>query len=281
MAHEQIALLDEGFKANWAEKQFQDNHEDRCPVVMIYDCSGSMFMGEHPMIDELKRGHELLQDELVKDFVASARADISYIMYGADVAPPTMFATPAEVAEPGSSAELESVGVNPKFNQLNFEPMGATSTNAAILAAIDAIEERLKHYNKDGVSHYAPMIFLITDGWATDNDDPHPTEPGKTIQDYVVERLGEKISKHRWMFMPVYIPSGDKEWDMKTFETLNAYPSSPSKIPVPLAPGKMLKFFEWLSASVQTRSASRTDETVSFPASTGADSDFNWVMTGS
>jgi hypothetical protein len=211
MSHEQISLLDAGEKAQFAKLQFAENREPRCPVVMIYDCSGSMFMGDTPMMDMLKRGHEELQKELVNDPVASERADMSYITYGKEV------------------------------------------------------------------PHYSPMIFLLTDGANSDDDEMHPS--GVTMKQAAIQRLASKVAPNgNWLFMPVYISTGDPSIDAQIVESLSGYPMAPAPVPMPLTPGKMLEFFRWISASVQTRSASRTDETVNFPRPDTPGTGFDWAM---
>ncbi len=263
MAHEQIALLDANDKVEIARKQFVKNRDPHCPVVMIYDCSRSMFMGDYPMIDELKRGHELLQMELLEDVVASERADMSYIMYGTDVAPATMFATPGEC----DSATQEEA----KFNKLDFKDMGYTSTNKAILAAVDAIEERLKHYG-NSVPHYAPMIFLITDGQSNDDNDVYDTDV--TMRQAAISALRDRVAPNgKWTFIPIYISTGSEKYDAEIRESLSIYPTAPVP-PVALNPGNMIEFFKWVSESMQKRSASRTTESVTFPDASG------WVMPG-
>lgn len=264
MSHEQISLLDAGEKAQFAKLQFAENREPRCPVAMIYDCSGSMFMGDTPMMDMLKRGHEELQKELVNDPVASERADMSYITYGTEVTPPTMFATPGEADDDGV------------LSAIDFKNMGLTYTNTAILTAIDAVEERLSHYGKE-VPHYSPMIFLLTDGANSDDNEMHPT--GVTMKQAAIQRLASKVAPNgNWLFMPVYISTGDPSIDAQIVESLSGYPMAPAPVPMPLTPGKMLEFFRWISASVQTRSASRTDETVNFPRPDTPGTGFDWAM---
>ena len=264
MAHEQIALLDANDKVEIAQRQFVKNREPRCPVVMIYDCSHSMFMGDRPMIDELKRGHELLQVELLEDVVASERADMSYIMYGTEVAPPTMFATPGECDDATQEKD--------RFNKLDFQDMEFTSTNKAILAAIDAVEERLKHYG-NSVPHYAPMIFLITDGQSNDDNDMY--EPDVTMRQAAVNALRSRVAPiGKWTFMPIYISTGSASVDAEIRDSLSIYPVAPAPQPVALKPGSLMEFFRWVSASMQKRSASRTEEAVAFPDAS------SWVMPG-
>lgn len=179
MSHEQISLLDENYRYEVAEQQFRDNREPRCPVIMIYDCSRSMQGG---LMDEVKRGHELLQQELLEDSIASLRADMSYILYGSEVDPPSLFATALESA---------SMPEETRPSNLNFRDMLGTSTNTAILTAIDVVEERLKHYGNK-VPHYAPMIFLITDGESLDDNLPH--ESGKTMRQAAIEALEKRVA---------------------------------------------------------------------------------------
>lgn len=285
MSHEQISLnsdVIESLKEQFAEEQFADNPEPRCPVVLIYDCSTSMWgmNGDDPKMRELMRGHELLQDELVKDPVARERAEISYITYGTQVSEPTLFTTPGEINDI-QIAEADPTKDTTHYKYLNTQPvftdMVTTSTNQALLTAIETIEKRLEKYGSH--PHYAPMIFLVTDGMATDHNAPAPNG-NQTLLGYTINRLNEHIQrdeqgrpkKGSWVFLPVYIPTGDPQTDQKIKQSLSIYPSLPAPEAQPLEPGNILQFFKWISQSVQNRSNSRTEEALSFPSTS------EWLM---
>jgi uncharacterized protein YegL len=60
--------------------EFFDNPENRCPVVLLLDTSGSM-AGEP--IQELNRGVNLFRDEILRDAKASLRVEVAIVSFGA------------------------------------------------------------------------------------------------------------------------------------------------------------------------------------------------------
>jgi uncharacterized protein YegL len=58
---------------------FADNPENRCPVVLVLDTSGSM-AGQR--IQELNAGLQTLQTELAADALAAKRVEIAIVTFG-------------------------------------------------------------------------------------------------------------------------------------------------------------------------------------------------------
>jgi uncharacterized protein YegL len=58
--------------------EFFDNPENRCPVVLLLDTSGSM-TGEP--IQELNQGVALFRDNILKDARASLRVEVAIVSF--------------------------------------------------------------------------------------------------------------------------------------------------------------------------------------------------------
>lgn len=128
--------------------EFADNPENRCPVILLLDTSGSMY-GEP--INALNRGISTFKEDIIKDTQASLSVELAIITFGEKVQLAQDFITIDEFNPP----KLEATGVT---------PMGEAMEKALIL-----LESRKRTYKENGVGYYRPWIFLITDGAPTDN----------------------------------------------------------------------------------------------------------------
>jgi hypothetical protein len=59
--------------------EFAENPENRCPVLLLLDTSGSM---QGPPITELNEGLQLFRDELFADSLAAKRVEVSIVSFG-------------------------------------------------------------------------------------------------------------------------------------------------------------------------------------------------------
>src|SRR5437016_11815004 len=71
-------------EANFEQKPFGDvgfaeNPENRCPVILVLDNSGSM--GGNP-IQELNAGLQIFRDELFADSLAAKRVEVAIVTFG-------------------------------------------------------------------------------------------------------------------------------------------------------------------------------------------------------
>ncbi|NCO74196.1 MAG: VWA domain-containing protein [Cyanobacteria bacterium] len=128
--------------------EFADNPENRCPVILLLDTSGSMY-GEP--INALNRGISTFKEDVIKDTQASLSVELAIITFGDTVKLAQDFITVDEFNPP----KLEASGVT---------PMGEAMEKALIL-----LETRKRVYKENGIGYYRPWIFLITDGAPTDN----------------------------------------------------------------------------------------------------------------
>ena len=130
--------------------EFAENPEQRVPVVLLIDKSGSM--NGRP-IEELNNGIKILWDEINKDTLASKRAEISVIEFG-----------PVQTV-------LEFATISNSFAP-TFEASGVTPMGEAIVKGIASLQERKKQYSANGIAYYRPWLMLITDGAPTDDIEP-------------------------------------------------------------------------------------------------------------
>jgi uncharacterized protein YegL len=128
--------------------EFVENPENRCPVILLLDTSGSM---SGQPIQELNRGLAAFKQDVLKDSQASLSVEVAMITFGPIVKLIQDFVTVDQFTPP----TLEVDGIT---------PMGA-----AIEYALDFLESRKQTYKDNGILYYRPWVFLITDGAPTDS----------------------------------------------------------------------------------------------------------------
>lgn len=126
---------------------FADNPENRCPVVLLLDNSGSM--GGAP-IQQLNEGLQLFRDELFADSLAAKRVEVAIISFG-----------PVNVVTEFTTVQ--------NFYAPTLSVAGDTPMGAAIESGINLLTERKSVYKANKIGYYRPWIFLITDGSPTDS----------------------------------------------------------------------------------------------------------------
>ena len=108
---------------------------------------------------------------------------------------------------------------------------------------LDLLDQRKMCYKKTGVGYYQPILVVMSDGMP--NGDP------RTFHEQT-ERIRELVNKRRLTVIAVGI--GDRA-DMDTLGKI-----SMKNPPVRLNYLQFREFFAWLSASVDSVTASQTDE---------------------
>lgn len=213
--------------------EFSDNGDPRCPVVVVCDVSDSMAQvmpGEdRSPLEALNGGLDTLIKELHKDPLAKRRVEVSVVSFGTHVSPATEFATVENLILP------------------TLVPSGVTSMGGAVVAALDAIEERKRSYKSNGIQYYRPWILLITDGLPTDD-----------ISE-ATQRVKEAEDKKSIAFFAVGVEGAD-------MEILNKFGNREA---VGLSGLKFDELFQWLSASQTAVSASNPGDNVAFPSPAG------------
>lgn len=126
-----------------------DNTEQRTPLVLVLDCSGSM---TGPPIDQLNEGLKLLETELKSDVIAAKRVRVLVVRYGGY--------DQAEVAGDWCDAM--------DFTAPVLEAAGTTPTGRAIDLALTEVENEKQRFKAAGVAYTRPWLFLMSDGAPTD-----------------------------------------------------------------------------------------------------------------
>ncbi|MEH2073971.1 MAG: VWA domain-containing protein [Nostoc sp.] len=156
--------------------EFVENPENRCPVILLLDTSGSM---SGKRIQELNRGLAAFKEDVQKDSQASLSVEVAMITFGPIVKLTQDFVTIDQFTPP-----ILEVG-------------GLTPMGAAIEYALDFLENRKQTYKDNGILYYRPWVFLITDG-----------DPNDSWQS-AAQRLREAEAQSRLLFFAVGVEDAD------------------------------------------------------------------------
>lgn len=218
---------------DFGDIDFASNPDPRVPVVVVLDCSDSMTdvrPGEdRSPLEALNGGLDRLVTSLHSDPLAKKRAEVSFVVYGTNAAPATEFATVENLVLP------------------QLEPMGVTSTGAALNEALNAVEERKAKYKESGIQYYRPVVLWVSDGLQTDDVSEARS------------RIAEYSEKKKLTFFPVAVEGAD----------LDAMTDIAGKQALKLKGVEFGELFSWLSASAASVSASQPGDTVTAPSPAG------------
>jgi uncharacterized protein YegL len=126
--------------------EFVQNPENRCPVILLLDTSGSM-IGE--AMNALNQGVNLFKENIQADTKASLSVEVALITFG-----------PVKLVQ-------DFVTID-QFTPPTLVADGVTPMGEAIEYALDLLTTRKTVYQENGIQYYRPWIFMITDGAPTD-----------------------------------------------------------------------------------------------------------------
>jgi uncharacterized protein YegL len=155
--------------------EFVENPENRCPVILLLDTSGSM---SGQPIQELNRGLAAFKEDVLRDAQASLSVEVAIVTFG-----PVRLIQDFVTIDHFTPPKLETEGVT---------PMGE-----AIEYALDLLETRKQSYKDNGVLYYRPWVFLITDGAPTD------------AWEGAAQRVREEEERRRMLFFTVGVQGAD------------------------------------------------------------------------
>ncbi len=212
---------------SFGTENFAENPEPRCPCMLVLDTSGSMAGAP---IAELNAGLVTLKDELVADSLAALRVEIAIVTFG-----------PVQVA-----CDFQGVRA---FQPPTLGAGGNTPMGAAVTEAMALLKQRKGVYSSNGIKHYKPWVFLITDGAPTDR-----------WQDAAAASKAAD-GRSEFAFFAVGVEGAN-------FETLQHFTN---REPLKLKGLRFRDLFQWLSASMKSvsRSAPGDQVPIQNPAAPG------------
>ncbi len=195
------------------ELDVPNNPDPRCACVLLLDVSSSM--NEDKSIDQLNAGLMAFRDDLVEDPLAARRVEVAVTTFSSSVEVKQDFISGKEFTPPELTAE------------------GSTAMGQGILKALSQVRARTSLYRSNGLSLYVPWIFMITDGY--------PTDEWKEAAQQVKEASEKKDV--------VFFAVGVKDADMDILAQI-----SPNSFK--LDEKKFRELFVWLSRSLRSVSGS-------------------------
>jgi uncharacterized protein YegL len=184
-------------------------------------------MHGHPL-QELNAGLMTFKDELSADPLAMKRVEVGIITFG-----------PVNVEAPFTSAST--------FYPPTLQSQGDTPMGAAIMQALNMVDDRKQEYRNNGISYYRPWVFLITDGAPTDS------------WQAAAAAVREGESSKKFAFFAV----GVKGANMDILRQISF------REPLPLEGLKFRELFSWLSSSLRSVSRSTPGTNVPLEAPKG------------
>lgn len=200
-----------------------DNSDERAPLVLVLDCSGSML--EENKIGLLNDGLKTLEAELKKDPITARCGRVLVISFGGE-----------------NNVEI----MGDWTDAMDFTPPalvagGLTPMGAAMRCALDEIEAQKGQMRTAGVSYKRPIVLLLSDG-----------EPTDAWQQVAADCKSAEAA-HKVNIMPIGIGSQANRDILGAFSAKGA---------LNLSGLKFNELFIWLSRSIQAVSRAATGATV-------------------
>lgn len=206
--------------------EFAANPENRVPVILLLDTSGSM---SGQPIQELNRGIAALKQDILRDTQASLSVEVAIVGFG-----------PVQLIQ-------DFVTID-NFTPPLLEAQGTTPIGEAIDFALDLLEDRKATYKANGIQYYRPWVFLITDGVPTDSSD---------CWQAAAQRLQDDEANRRLLFFAVGVQGAN----MQILRQI----APPLRPPVLLNGLDFSSLFIWLSTSMKRVSSGKVGEVLALP----------------
>jgi uncharacterized protein YegL len=170
------------------------NTDQKCPVVLLLDTSGSMGEEVNGVIamNQLNDALKSLHEEILSDPILSQRLEVGIVCFDDE----------ARVEKP-----IDLISAESSFPEL--QPGGTTNVVSGVNKAIEIIEERKAFYKSNNEAYYRPFIVLFTDGEPTNSDDE-------------IETLDAQIQQMSDNKKFIFLPFGVGEADMQLLAKLAA-----------------------------------------------------------
>lgn len=209
-----------------------DNTEQRTPLVLVLDASGSM--GGTP-IGELNAGLALLEQELKGDSIAAKRVRLLLVQMGGN----------DQVSTVGDWTDAMD------FSAPTLAANGTTPTGQAVALALSKIEDEKRNFKQAGVPYTRPWLFLMSDGQPTDS------------WQAAAEACRQAEAANKVAVFPIAIGGAANAATLGEFSNRGA-------AGVKFMSGiKFRELFLWLSASMRVVSQSRPGGQVQLPSADG------------
>ncbi len=190
------------------------NFEQKCPLVVVIDRSGSM---EGPAIKEVNNGLKMFKKGIVSDPTAKSRLELAIISYDNNI-----------------NVESDFTLLDNDTEMPTLIAGGLTYTAEALQKAIDIVEERKLYYKKMGLTYYRPYIVLLTDGCSSNRD----------ALKLMATKIQNGIENRKFNFWAFGVENA-------SMEELNMLGGKKSIIEKLKNVDKIGTFFEWLGNSMQ------------------------------
>ena len=158
------------------------NKDQKCPVVLLLDTSGSM---DGAPIDELNKALVQIKEDILNDTMLSNRLELGIVAFDDDA----RVERPIDLISPDTDLPILNIG-------------GVTNLVAGMNKAIELVTDRKNFYKSNGEQYYRPFIVLFTDGAPTNT----PEE---------IEELDQNIQKlsdeKRFIFLPFGVDGADMQ----------------------------------------------------------------------
>lgn len=208
------------------EIEFAQNPEQRCPVILLCDVSGSM----DPFMPDVNAGLRSFREEVARDPVAAERVELAVISFSEEV-------------------EIEhEFALMRNFYPPTLTSQSLTDTALGVETAIDMLRARKDNYRMNGIPYYRPWLFLVSDGLPTSSDQELQNAQSKLVQAWQNREL-------------IWFPIGlDRESVIALDSSLVT--GVPAKL---LRHDRWGEFFSWLSNSVTVVSRSAPGASIRMP----------------